>query len=226
MSSALNSVFGGGGIVGAALNIASIAFPPLGIATSVANMITQGVGQAVNQAVQQLTQQCGMPKFLTDVIRDIVKDVVKDLCQPPQHGCDEAAQQNFGGDVKNLIDELTKSIFDAAKNIMEQDKGDGKCKGGGKGGKKAAGSWLEAIATAMGEAAGNKAAKMVELSNKLKEISSAGGDEKAQQAAAKEMNVVNAQFQAASQEFNMLQSAFSNAIKGIGEGMAQMARKG
>jgi hypothetical protein len=166
-----------------------------------------------------------MPKFLGDAIGNIVKNVVQDLCHPPQHGCDEAAQKNFGGDVKSLVDELTKSIFDAAKNIMEQDKGDGKCKSG-KGGKKAAGSWLEAIAQAMGEAAGNKAAKMVELSNKLQEISGAGGDQQAQQDAAKEMNVVNAQFQAASQEFNMLQSAFSNAIKGIGEGMAQMARKG
>jgi hypothetical protein len=227
MSGALNSVFGGGGILGAALNMASIAFPPLGIATSLANMVTQGVGQAVNQAVQQLTQQSGMPKFLGGLIGDIVKEALKDLSPQSQPQCDQAAQDNFGGDVRSLMDDLTKSIFEGAQSIMDNCKGEKGGKAAGKGGAKAsAGSWLEAIALAMGEAAGNKAAKMVELSNKLKELSSAGGDEKAQQQSAKEMNAVNAQFQAASQEFNMLQSAFSNAIKSIGEGMAQMARKG
>jgi len=226
MSGALNSVFGGGGILGAALNVASIAFPPLGIATSLANMVTQGVGQAVNQAVQQLTQQCGMPKFLGSLIGDIVKNALKELCPQTQPQCDQAAKDNFGGDVRSIMDDLMKSIFEGAKNIMDNCKGEKGGKGGKGGAKASAGSWLEAIALAMGEAAGNKAAKMVELSNKLKELSSAGGDEKAQQAAAKEMNAVNAQFQAASQEFNMLQSAFSNAIKSIGEGMTQMARKG
>ena len=226
MSSALNSVFGGGNILGLALNVASMAFPPLGIATSLANMVTQAVGQAVSQAVQQLSQQCGMPKFLAEMIGGIVDKCVKELTQQSQPQCDQAAQDNFGGDVQNLMDDLMKSIFEGARNIMENCKGEEGGKSSKGGGKSSAGSWLEAIAQAMGEAAGNKAAKMVELSNKLKELSSAGGDEKAQQQAAKEMNAVNAQFQAASQEFNMLQSAFSTAIKSIGEGMAQMARKG
>jgi hypothetical protein len=225
MSGALNSVLGGGNILGLALNVASMAFPPLGIATSLANMVSQAVGQAVNQAVQQLTQQAGMPKFLGDLIGKVVKEALAGLQQNSQPECDQAAQDNFGGDIKSLVDDLTKMITEGAQNIMDNCKGEKSGKGG-KGGKAGAGSWLEAIALAMGEAAGNKAAKMVELSNKLKELSSAGGDEKAQQAAAKEMNAVNAQFQAASQEFNMLQSAFSNAIKSIGEGMAQMARKG
>jgi hypothetical protein len=225
MGSALNQVFGGGGIMGAVVNLASMAFPPLGIATSLANMVTQGVGQAVNQAAQSLIKECGMPKFLGEAIGKIVKEALKDLTKPSDSGCDEAAGKNFADDIKNFTQDLMKSILDGAKSIMEQDKGDGKGSKGANGGKKA-GSWLEAIAIAMGEAAGNKAAKMVELSNKLKELSSAGGDEQAQQQAAKEMNSVNAQFQAASQEFNMLQSAFSNAIKAIGEGMAQMARKG
>lgn len=228
MGSALQSVFGGGGggVIGAIMNIASVAFPPLGIATSLANMITQGVGQAVNQAAQGLMKECGMPKFLGDAIGNIVKEALKDLCKPSDSGCDQAAGQQFGNDIKDFVQDLMKSIMDGAKAIMDQDKGDGKGGKSGKGGGKQATSWLEAIAIAMGEAAGNKAAKMVELSNKLKELSSAGGDEQAQQQAAKEMNSVNAQFQAASQEFNMLQSAFSNAIKAIGEGMAQMARKG
>src|SRR5258706_1072689 len=79
MSGALNSVLGGANPLGAILNIASVVFPPLGIATSVANMITQGVGQAVNQAAQQLCQSAGMPKFLTEIIVCIVKEAVGKL---------------------------------------------------------------------------------------------------------------------------------------------------
>lgn len=238
MGSAVNSILGGGGaggLLGAALNVAGMVFPPLGIATSVANMVTQGVGAAVNMAAQQLVKECGMPKFLGEAIGGIVKDALKDLIKPSHGGCDQAASQQFGGAIQDLIKDLAKTIRDGAQAILDQDKGDGKggkCgKGGGK--KESAGSWLEAIAKAMGEAAGNKAAKMVELSSQLKDISARsheGMDDKAKTDAqaqdAKDMASVNAQFQAASQEFNMLQSAFSNAIKSIGEGMATMARKG
>lgn len=59
----------------------------------------------------------------------------------------------------------------------------------------------------------------------LKDLSSAGGSEEDQQAAAKEVNAVNAQFQATAQEFNLLQTAFSTAIKSLGEGLSAMARK-
>ncbi|HEV8313961.1 MAG TPA: hypothetical protein VGQ23_12905 [Burkholderiaceae bacterium] len=45
MSGALNSVFGGGNILGLALNVASMAFPPLAIANSVANLLTQAIAR-------------------------------------------------------------------------------------------------------------------------------------------------------------------------------------
>ena len=71
MSTALSGLLGGGGI-SSILNIASMVFPPLGLATAAAQMVTQAVGQAVNQAAQQLTQTAGMPKFLQDMIGGIV----------------------------------------------------------------------------------------------------------------------------------------------------------
>ena len=120
MSGALNSVLGGANPIGALLNVASVAFPPLGIATSVANMITQGVGQAVNQAAQQLAQTAGMPKFLTDMVGGLVKDVVGKLTQHSDPGCNEAAHEGFGNDIGKLIQDLVKSITDNAKAIMEQ----------------------------------------------------------------------------------------------------------
>ena len=87
-------------------------------------------------------------------------------------------------------------------------------------GKKSAGSWLQAIAKAMGEAMGDRASKMVELSNKMGEAAKQEGDK-----GAKEMQSISSQFQAVSQEFNLLSNTFSTAIKSLGEGMTNMARK-
>jgi len=231
MSSALSSVFGGGNILNIAMSVASIAFPPLGLATSLSSMLAQGVGQAVTGAAQQLCQQAGMPKFVSDIVGQVVGDVMKQVCPQTNPQCDQAAQQEFGGGVGDLIKQLTQQIFDGAKQIMDQGD-DHKCKGHGKGGK-SGNSWLEAIAEAMGKAAGDKAAKLVEFSNKLSEIagrdhSGLSGDDltKAQQQDARDQSEANAQFQTASQEFNMMQSTFSNAIKSIGEGISTMARKG
>lgn len=223
MGGALSNVFGGGNILGLVMNIASMVFPPMALATSLANLVTQAVGQAVMSAVTQLVAS-GMPKFLGEAISQMVQNVVSNLTQSSDEQADSAVGSNFSGDIKSLTEELTEAIVKNAQALMAQDKGDGKSSAG-KSGKKSATSWLEAIALAMGEAAGNKAAKMVELSNKLADLSSAGGSEKAQQQAAKEMNAVNAQFQATSQEYNMLQTAFSTAIKAIGEGLSAMARK-
>ncbi len=240
MSGALNSVLGGANPLGAILNIASVVFPPLGIATSVANMITQGVGQAVNQAAQQLCQSAGMPKFLTDMIGGLVKDVVGKLTQNSQPGCDQAAQDNFGGDIGQMIQDLVKSITDNAKAIMDQGQGGDECNGGksaGKGGKSGAqpaGNWLIAMARAMGAAAGDHAKRMVELSNKINDLSQKGkgidassdAGKKQQADNAAETSAAQAEFQAEGQMFSMLQNSFSNAIKSIGEGLTTMARKG
>lgn len=223
MGSAVGSLLGSAGI-GAAINIGSKLFSSTTLASSLGNLATQGLGQAVTGATQQLTQ-FGLPNFVLKAITSLVDKVVKSVQLPTQPGADKVVQDNFGDAIKKLVEELTQSIIDAAKKILELEKG-----GGGKPvkSKKPVGSWLEAIAKAMGEAAGSKAAKMVELSNKLQEISSqnVGDDQKQLTQQATDMNVTNAQFQAVSQEFNILQSAFSNAIKSLGEGMTQMARKG
>jgi hypothetical protein len=239
MSGALNSVLGGNPL-GAIMNIASVAFPPLGIATSVANMITQGVGQAVTQAAQQLCQTAGMPKFLQDMVGGLVKDVVGQLTQHSDPDCDEASHANFGGDINSMIQGLVKSIVDGAKAIMEQgqdgddSKGGKAGKGGGKGGAQPAGNWLIAMARAMGAAAGDHAKRMVELSNKINDLSAKGkgidassdAGKKQQADNAAETSAAQAEFQAEGQMYSMLQNAFSNAIKSIGEGMTTMARKG
>lgn len=110
---------------------------------------------------------------------------------------------------------ITVSVGDLASAGQLQEKEGAGATGGGK-------SWLVAIAQAMGNALGTKAAKLVELSNKLDSLAGKSSDD---QQAAKEFQKTMAQFQAESQLFSMLSNAFSTAIKSIGEGMTSLARK-
>jgi hypothetical protein len=103
-------------------------------------------------------------------------------------------------------------------------------------------SWLEALAAVLGSTLGEKAGKMVKLSNHMSAISSAGvalkegakgleGDaakkaEVDQAANASEFTKAQTEMQAVSQEMSLLQNVFSNTIKSIGEALSQMARKG
>lgn len=78
-------------------------------------------------------------------------------------------------------------------------------------------SWLVAIAMALGEILGQKAEKLVSLTDQLGGLT---GKQDAQ-----EFQKVMAEFQAQSQLFSMISNATSTAIKSIGEGMTAVARK-
>jgi hypothetical protein len=82
------------------------------------------------------------------------------------------------------------------------------------------GSWLEAIAQAMGDALGQMAQKLVDESTSLQGLAGNADGSGAQQ-----FQATMAKFQADSQMFSMLSNAFSTAIKSIGEGMTSMASK-
>lgn len=217
MSGALNSVLGGGNILGAALNIGSMFFPPLGIASSLANIASQAIGQGVNMAAQQMQQQLGMPKFLVDQIGDIVQKVLGQCQQPSDPECD--AHCGNDRDVKNwredFANDLCQALFDKVKEEVQSE--GKKCGGGKKGG---GGSWLEKLSRNLGEVAGEKAAKMVELSDKLTELS--GKDDKE---SAKEMTAVSQELSGTSKLFQVLQDAANTTIKGIGDGLNTAARK-
>ena len=213
---ALSSVLGGGGLANIAMSVAGIAFPPLGIATSLANIVSQGVGQAVNMATQQLQQTAGMPKFLADMIGQAVGKVMDQMHQ----GVDPACQQHCDGNsgVQNwkddFVQDLCKSLVDKVKEDMC-----GHGKSGGASGKKA-GSWLEALARALGEAAGEKAGKMVDLSN---QISGLSGDSSPE--AAKQMTALNSELSGVSKIFSLMQETLNTTVKSIGEGLSTVARK-
>ncbi len=216
MGSAVSSVMGGGGIESMIATAIGIAFPPAGIAMGVANLVTQGVGAAVNGAAGQLAKEGGMPSFLQDPISDLIKNVIKELKQENDPECNEAAQEGFGKDIDEMMEQLSKSIADQTAQNCQDDEGVQGGKGGG------ANSWLIALAKAMGQTAGKHADKLVELSNKMDAASSSQG----KGGPSSEFTSAQSEFQAESQMFGMLQNAFTNALKSIGEGLSTMARKG
>ncbi|MEW6704684.1 MAG: hypothetical protein AB1430_07530 [Pseudomonadota bacterium] len=225
MSGALKSVFGGnGGIFGAVLGVASMFFPPLAIAGSMSNLLTSAIGQAVKLAASTLVKEFAMPKFIEAIVNQVVDKAVKELTKDSDPAVDDHVRQQAGGEIDRFVNESAQEIVQRAMQKMRQqgledsDENRTKAKAGGK---KSAGSWLEAIAQAMGEALGQKAAKMVELSDKIASTAGKEGKE-----AAAENAKATTEMQATSQMFNLMQSGFSNAIKSIGEGLTQMARKG
>ncbi|HEY1391835.1 MAG TPA: hypothetical protein VFV25_00560 [Methylibium sp.] len=203
MSSALNSVFGGGGILGAALNIASLAFPELAICNSLANLLTQAIGQAVNQAVQQLTQLCGMPKFIAQEISDVVKQALSGLQQQSDPDCDQQVQNQCGGGFSDFATELCKDIVNYAAQHMGGEKAKGK----------GAGSWFEALAQALGQALDKQA-------DKIKNLSSQVTDDNA-----KDKPSTMTQLQSESQRMSFMMSAADQVLKTLGEALSNMARK-
>ncbi|MGE5864396.1 MAG: hypothetical protein ACM32J_04795 [Rhizobacter sp.] len=236
MSGALNSVMGGiGGAGGGGLLssiggiVGSIFGGPIGgmIGSAVGNLLQDAVGSAVNDAAQTLHKEDGMPKFLVNQVKDVVKEALaesknKDVDAATEH----EAKGRVGDKFDNFTQQLTKAIIEAVresiKNQNEQDDGSSKPS---KGGKTSSGSWMVAIAHAMGKVMGEKASNLVKLSGEIANNKPKGSSDEAKQEAAAEMQRLNAEFSATSQEFNLLQNSFNTAMKTIGEGMSSVARK-
>ncbi len=231
--SLLSKVFGGGGgIFGIAFNVASMFFPPLAVANSLSNLLTSAIGQAVKMAASTLVKEFGMPKFLETLIGKVVDTAVSQLTRqnPTDPAVDQHVQQQAGSSANQYSMDLAQQLVDwVAKKVSEKNGGSA---AGGKGGKGAVpvstGSWLEALAMALGQAQGNKAAKLVGLADELSALSAnqtnGSQDEKTKNAQAFTMK--SQEIQAVSQELSILQNAASNAIKTIGEALTGAIRKG
>lgn len=221
---------GGGGLLGTIGGIAGTVFGgPIGgaIGSAIGNAMNGAVGGAVQDATKTLQQEHGMPKFLADTVHKMVGDVLGPLMKQVDPQVQHAV--NNGADFNKFRDDLSKSIID---QVLKFVKGDGTEEGGGaKGGGKSGGSWMQAIAKAMGTAIGDKAKSMVKLSAEIQELTAGATSGKglkndmSKEDAAKEAQLKNTEFQATSQEFNLLQTTFSTAMKTLGEGMKSIASK-
>jgi hypothetical protein len=235
MGSAVSSVFGGGGsggILGAVGGIVGGIFGgPIGamIGQAIGGMLQQAIGGGLNSAVDTLVKEHGMPKFLGEEVKSTIGKVMAgQLAQSQQgvsHEAQSTAQQNFGGAIKQWQNDFSNQIV---QGVLDQLRSQGSA--GTKGSSKpTGGGWLQAIASVMGQALGNKAKEMVSLSQQINDASAAKAQAKQgsseQEEQADKFNKLMTQFQATSQEYNYLNSVFTTALKGLGEALGTMARK-
>lgn len=199
----LDSIFGGGNVLGALLNIASMAFPALQLASSLFNALGQAVGTAIKTALDQLSQEAGLPKFLADAVKGLVDQVLGGGAKETNPAADQAVQQQVGDQLKSFIEGLVKQIVDDAKQAKEEADG----AAGSTSGK---GGWLVALARAFGKIADAAAEKLKELGKNLNSENPSDMIE----------------YQARAQEFAQMMNTFTNAIKTIGEANASTVRKG
>ena len=233
MGSALNSVMGGsggGGILGAVGGIVGGIFGgPIGamIGQAIGNMLQQAIGDGTKGAVDQLQKEHGMPKFLADEIKAKVDEVLGQQKNNVPADAQQAAQSRYGDAFKDFQQQFEQNLV---RSVLDAMGGDEKSTGGKGASGKGGGGWLQAIAKAMGQTLGDKAADMVRLSNKMSELNEAKGsidqnDQQANEQNAREFNETMTKFQATSQEYSMLNNVFSTAIKALGEALSAMARK-
>lgn len=204
--SGIGGIFGGGNILGSLLNVASMFFPPLQMASALFNMLGQAVGQAINGALNQLQQESGLPKFIADAVKGALQEALGGNQQATDPAAQQQVNEQFGDQMKQFVENLVRQVVEDVKQERENQAGEGKGSGGASG----KGGWLVALATAFGKIADKAAA----------ELESAG----------KNLNNENPsemiEYQAKAQEFSQMMNTFTNAIKTIGEANANTVRKG
>ncbi len=226
LSNLLGGLLGGGGAGGAeGIAKAIQGFSPANVLNAAANLVNAMHGGAVKGAAEQLQREDGMPKFIQDAINQAVDKILKQHHKPTDPCCERQLGDATKDGLQKEMDDLIKKLVD---NIRKQLGEEGKeSSGAGKGGKKSTGSWLQAIAKAMGAVLGQKAGEMVRLSDKVSSLGekSAGlkGEEK--QDNAQEMTAAQTELQGVSQEYKLLTETISTVLKGIGEALSTMGRK-
>jgi len=158
----------GGGILSAALDVASIAFPQLKLATTLLGAFSQAAQSGIQSGLSSAVQSAGLPKFIADMVGKELQKVFGDAAQG-------AGQQDAAG--QSFIDKLAEGIAKNLGNELE--------KAGGTSGKK---GWLRAIAEALGNVAKKAGDELQSMSQNITK-----GDSKAlteYQAAAQEFSML------------------------------------
>lgn len=230
---------GGGGFLSAIGGIVGTIFGgPVGA------MIGQMIGGMLDQALSGAMQNNGIDQNTQDQASTAYKDAFREASgglepNSPARGSLRQQADQFAdatnaspadrGRLQQLTDELEQLVNDAVARGSAEAAGGQEAKDAKSG--KGEGSWLMAIAKALGGTAGKAAARMVKLSDELSELGDKKAgladskDTKAKEQAAADYNQKQVEFQGASQEFTLLMNTISTAIKSLGESLATMARK-
>jgi hypothetical protein len=173
---------------------------------------------------------------LQDMVRQAIEDVVREQIGggaedggcAANGGAESGASAGSGAGAASGSDVGdTSAPSSSLLNECSKDDEAAKAKSG-------AGSWLVALAKAMGEMTGNHLQKMMQAQDKM-EKSEATDEElegkskeeqsKIKQEKANDFTIAQAEFQAESKLFAMCSEATSTVLKSVGEGLSSMARK-
>jgi len=201
-----------GGIATNPLSIAQLAMGPAGWASLAARTLMSAIGQ---QVIQQLGEKLGLPQSTIDLAQGAFCASMGD-----KSGVRQNLQEAIGGFAEQFNaspaeeGDANRQVEDAI-NKMVSGMADGEdakaARAGGKGAKGTSGqSWLMALAEALGKKLDKQAAEMSKMADQITDKTPS----------------LTAKFGAKSQEFGILMNATTNAIKTVGEGLANSARKG
>ena len=201
-----------GGIATNPLSLAQLAMGPAGWASLAARTLMSAIGQ---QVIQQLGEKLGLPQSTIGMaqgafcasmgdkagVRQNVQEAIGGLAE--QFNASPAEQGQASREVDDAINRMVSGMADGE---------DAKAaRAGGKGAKGTSGqSWLMALAEALGKKLDKQAAEMSKMADQITDKTPS----------------LTAKFGAKSQEFGILMNATTNAIKTVGEGLANSARKG
>jgi hypothetical protein len=170
------------------------------------NLISAAFNMATKNATSQLSSEAGMPKF----IKDGVNDAADKACGGCQKETSAAATEQVAGKSgetqAKFTENLTKQIVDNVRAEREENEKKSATSGGGSGKT----GWLLALAKAFGKVADEAARVLKEKGENID----------------KENPSSMLEYQALTQEFNLMMQTFTNAIKTIGEAEGQAVRKG
>ena len=214
MSSPLNAILGDNPLLGAAMNIATMAFPQAAIASQLTNMAVSALGGAITGAMDQMTKEQGMPNFLADIVKNAVASVLPQFMSPVAEHIGDAMQDKVGNHFDQFKIDIMKDFVDAFKEYKSEadKKGNGAGKGEGVGGAAGGGgkSWFVALMTALGELQNKQAEKLQELSGKVSDsLTGADASKEEKKAEFDAMQELKAEAK--------LQDVIANVVKSVGD---------
>jgi len=188
----------------------------------VSGAINNILGTTFGDMIKQVINNSPLPDFVKDAANEAIDGAVADERAVSTPEAEAATQDEMGDAITEMLEAMTRAA-DEMMNEEAEGGTEGGVKGKGKG--QAGGSnWLEALAKAMGDVAGQHLGKSVGLANEISALAAESGEE-TNQAQAQEMTALQAQMQAETQMFKLAQEAVTTIIKSVGEALTATARK-
>jgi len=186
-----------------------------------------------------------MPKFVRDDLNNAFDQVQKEhhqACNPAtQNALNSCTAQDVSNKIRQTADQLVQYVEDILKDRLE---GETRGAGASSGKKVSSKSWIAALAEALGKVQGQKALEMVNLTDKVSEISEkqvklseegkgidTNDNQKMQEhnseksKLAAEMTKAQSELQGIQQEYKLISETTSTLLKTLGETLSGMARK-